>query len=66
MEEPIGGIVKADSNIINFDELVIRIIKDNTLFEQNKLYDYLLENKFIKRRRLNNIDVLIEKAKLEG
>lgn len=65
MDEPVGGIVKVNSNITNFDELIIQILKDNKLFEQDKAYDYLLENGFIKRRRISNIDLLIEKARLE-
>lgn len=65
MDEPVGGIVKVNSNITNFDELIIQILKDNKLFEQEKAYKYLLENGFIKRRRISNIDLLIEKARLE-
>lgn len=65
-DKPVGGIVKLNSNINNFDDLLIKIIKNGKLFDREKAFNFLLENEFIRTRKIKNIDLLIEKAKKEG
>lgn len=65
-DKPVGGIVKLNSNINNFDDLLIKIIKNGKLFDREKAFNFLLENDFIRTRKIKNIDLLIEKAKKEG
>ena len=65
-DKPVGGIVKLNSNINNFDDLLIKVIKNGKLFDREKAFNFLLENEFIKTRKIKNIDFLIEKAKKEG
>jgi len=65
-DKPIGGIVKITSSIKKFDDLIIKIIKDEKLFDKEKALNFLFEKGFIKVRRIENIDLLIAKAKKEG
>ncbi len=65
-DKPVGGIVKTNSNINNFDDLLIKVIKNGKLFDREKAFNFLLENEFIRTRKVKNIDSLIEKAKKEG
>lgn len=62
-DKPVGAIVKNDTDINEFDELLERIISENKLYEKEKALDYLIENSFIMRRRLNEIDTIIEIAR---
>lgn len=64
-EMPVGCIVKKDSNIETFDDLIVQIIKEHKLFSREKAFDFLLENNIILTRKIKNIDILIDKAKLE-
>lgn len=65
-DKPVGGIVKINSKINDFDDLLEKVIKDNKLFDSEKAFVFLLENDFIKTRKVKNIDLLIERAKREG
>lgn len=65
-DKPVGGIVKTNANINNFDDLLIKVIKNGKLFDREKAFKYLLENEFIRTRKVKNIDSLIEIAKKEG
>lgn len=65
-DKPVGGIVKSNSNIKDFDDLLVRVIKNSKLFDVEKAFDFLLENDFIRIRKIKNIDSLIEIAKKEG
>ncbi|MDD6846891.1 MAG: hypothetical protein PUE07_05185 [bacterium] len=63
---PVGGIVKKSSKIQSFDDLVVQIIIDNHLHTKEDTLDFLAENRFIKRRRISNLEELLERAKKEG
>ena len=65
-DKPVGGIVKTNSSINNFDDLLIKVIKNGKLFDREKAFNFLLENEFIRTRKVKNIDSLIEIAKKEG
>ena len=65
-DKPVGGIVKANSNINTFDDLLIEVIKNGKLFDREKAFNFMLENEFIRTRKVKNIDLLIEKARKEG
>ena len=65
-DKPVGGIVKSNSNIKNFNDLLTKIIKNGKLFDREKAFNFLLENEFIRTRKVKNIDSLIESAKREG
>lgn len=65
-DKPVGGIVKSNSNIKNFNDLLTKIIKNGKLFDREKAFNFLLENEFIRTRKVKNIDSLIELAKREG
>lgn len=62
-DKPVGAIVKINSHISNFDDLLVDIIKDFRLFDEEKAFEYLLENDYIRTRKVKNIASLIEKAK---
>lgn len=65
-DKPVGGIVKSNSNINSFNDLLIKVIKNGKLFDREKAFSFLLENEFIRTRKVKDIDLLIEKAKKEG
>ena len=65
-DKPVGGIVKVNSNINSFDDLLIKVIKNGKLFDRENVFNFLLENEFIRTRKIKNIELLIEKAKKEG
>lgn len=64
--KPVGGIVKSNSNINDLDDLIIKIIKSGKLFNKENAFNFLIENDFIRVKKVKNIDFLIEKAKKEG
>lgn len=64
-DKPVGAIVNTNSNISSFDDLLVAIIRDKQLFEQEKAFTYLLENDYIRTRKVKNISSLIDKAKKE-
>lgn len=64
-DKPVGAIVNKNSNISGFDDLLVAIIRDNQLFEQEKAFAYLLENDYIRTRKVKNISSLIDRAKKE-
>ena len=65
-DKPVGGIIKSNSNINNFDDLLTIIIKKGKLFDRERAFNFLLENDYIKSRKVKNIDSLIEMAKRES
>lgn len=64
-EKPIGAIVSNESGIDNFGSLLKLVIKKNKLFNIDYAFDYLIENDFIKTRKIKDLDLLIEEAKKE-
>ena len=43
---PVGCIVKKDSNIETFDDLIVQIIKEHKLFSREKAFDFLLPYRY--------------------
>ncbi len=63
-DTPVGGIVKKDNlEIQSFDDLVREIIKENKLFNENDVFEFLLNNQFAKTKKKKNINELIEQVK---
>ena len=63
-ERPVGAIARKESNL-NFDMLLIDVIKSINIYDKEKIYNYLMENYFIIARNVKNIDFLIDKARRE-
>ena len=64
-DKPVGAIVKKDSDIHGFDDLLIDIIKEHKLFDEERAFEYLLANDYIRTRKVKNMLALIEQAKKE-
>lgn len=64
-EKPVGAIVSVNSKINDFDDLIKSIIKKEKLFDKEMLFAFLLENSFIKTKKIKNIEYLINEAKKE-
>ena len=59
-----GAIVRKNSNITNFDDLVVEIILQQQLeLKKEPILDYLATNGFIARRAYENIESLIIRAR---
>lgn len=62
-EKPVGGIVRTNSKIKSIEDLLIKVIVENKLFDREKALNYLIENEYILTRKYKDMDTLIEIAK---
>lgn len=65
-DKPVGAIVNRNSPIETFDDLLIDVIKNNSLFDEESAFAFLLENDYIRTRKVKNINYLIDEAKKES
>lgn len=62
--KPVGAIVRRNSNIETFDDLIIvALAQSNIALNTDNALDYLCESGYLARRSYGNIDVIVNKAK---